>query len=295
MKLDIKFREVARIVQRHLPEILTGVAVGGVVASDALYIYNGVRISKESKDGKKPNYVNAYWLPTTISAGSIAAIIFSNRLSSKEKTLLLGMAVANGAQLRAYQNAVENNVSEEEAKDISDQFEQLDLDKLMIDADAADETGDYEEDSRLFYFPQIHKVIRCSSDRFNTAVLNINELFATEWEATINEFFDFVNRDIVRNDPELKECGDDFGWTIDPDDPESGITRILISQYTKTLNTGIDVTYVYFMDPPLHRSEWEDYYSYEKRYWKNKNEVEQINDMEKVNEKTISNRKEKKD
>ncbi len=295
MKLSIKLREAARITQRHLPKILTGVAVGGIVASDALYIYNGVKISKESANGKKPNYVKAYWLPTVISAGSIVATIFSNKLSSEEKTLLLGMAVANGAQLRAYQNVVENNVSEEKAKDILNQFEELDLNKLMIDADAADETGDYEEDSRLFYFPQIHKVIRCSSDRFNTAVLNINELFATEWEATINEFFDFVNKDIVRNDPELKECGDDFGWAIDPDDPESGITRILISQYTKKLKTGIDVTYVYFMDPPLHRSEWEDYYSFERNYWQNKHEVEQINDVEKVNEKSIDNGKEEKD
>lgn len=280
MKFEIKIREIGRQLQKHLPEILTGIAVGGTVVSDALYIYNGVKICKETKDGKKPNYIKAYWLPTTISVGSVAAIIFSNRLSSKEKTLLLGMAVANGAQLRAYQDIVEKNIPVEEAAEILDQYEDLDVEKLMIDADAADETESYEEDLRLFYFPQIHKVVKCSTDRFNTAVLNINELYSSEWEVTINNFFDFINKDIVKNDPELKECGDDFGWEIDPDDPESGITRILISQYTKKLKSGIDLTYVYFMDPPLHRSEWGDYYSYEKQYWNNKHEVEQDIDVE---------------
>lgn len=279
MKFEIKMREVGRQLQKHLPEILTGIAVGGTVVSDVLYIYNGVKISKETKDGKNPNYIKAYWLPTTISAGSIAAIIFSNRLSSKEKTLLLGMAVANGAQLRAYQDIVEKNIPIEESAEILDQYEDLDIEKLMIDADAADETESYEEDSRLFYFPQIHKVVKCSTDQFNTAVLNINELYSSEWEVTINNFFDFIDKDIVKNDPELKECGDDFGWEIDPDDPESGITRILISQYTKKLKSGIDLTYVYFVDPPLHRSEWENYYSYEKQYWNNKHEVEQDIDV----------------
>ena len=280
MKFEIKVREIGRQLQKHLPEILTGVAVGGVITSDVLYIYNGVKISKETKDGKKPNYIKAYWLPTTISAGSIAAIIFSNRFSSKEKTLLLGMTIANGAQLRAYQDIVEKNVSIEEVSKIVDQFEDIDVEKLMIDADAADETESYEEDSRLFYFPQIRKVVKCSTDRFNTAVLNINELYSSEWEATINNFFDFIDKNIVKNDTELKVCGDDFGWEIDPDDPESGITRITISQYTKKLESGVELTYVYFMDPPLHRSEWENYYSYEKQYWNNKHEIEQDVDVE---------------
>ncbi len=296
MKLTIKTRQIGRQLQKHLPEILTGIAIGNTVVSDALYIYNGIKLAKKTTDVEMSDYLKAYWLPTAISAGGIAAVIFSNRLSSKEKTLLLGLAVANGTQLRLYQDIVEKNIPSEEAAEILSQYEDLDAEKLMIDADAADETKSYEEDSRLFYFPQIRKVIRCSTDKFNTAILNINEWFAIEWEATVNTFFDFIDKDIVKNDPELKECGDDFGWSIDPDDPESGITRILVSQYTKRLKTGVDVTYVYFMDPPLHRSEWNDYYSYEKQYWNNKHEVELDTDVEmrdeKINTSAEENKKE---
>lgn len=281
MKLDMKIMEVERWARRHLPEILTGVSVGGTVVADALYIYNGIKMTKESKEGKDPNYIKAYWLPTVISAGAVTATIFSNRLSAKEKTLLLGMMIANGAQLRAYRDV--KDIPIEEANEILG-VDDLDVEKLMHDADEADKTGTYKEDSRFFYFPQIHKLIRCSTDRFNTAVLNINELFCSELEATVNNFFDFIDKDIVRKDDELTECGDDFGWSMDQNDPESGITRITISQYTKKLESGIDVTYAYFMDPPLHRSEWEDYYFYEKTYWENKHEIEADDSVMGVNQ-----------
>lgn len=268
------WNKVKRSVQRHIPEILTGIAVGGTVTADVLYIYNGIKLTKEAKDGNGVSYVKAFWLPTTISAGTIAAIILSNQFSYKEKTLLLSMCATSMTQMSLYKKTATNILGKDQTDKVTEAFDQMDLEKLMIDADQADETGSYTEDSRLFYFPQIRKVIHCSTDQFNTAVLNINEQFAMETETTINNFFDFINKDIVKNDPELLECGDDFGWLMDVEDPESGLTRILISQYTKKLDSGIDVTYVYFMDPPLHRSEWEDYYNYEKCYWINKGEVE---------------------
>lgn len=255
MKIKLFLKRTARLCKDHLPEILTVTGVGGQIASNVLFVRAA---KKETEDKDLKHYI----LPTAVSAGSIVAIVASNRVSNEQKIGLVAAGVLSAQQVREYRKIVKENVDDQTFYDIEQDYAEQDFEKLMIEADAADETdADVLHKKTLYYFPQIRKMVRCTADVMNVAILNLNQEYSIDGEALISDLLNWIDKDILKNDPELAQIAGDYGWQMDPDDLEARPTYITINQYSRKLSSGVEVTFIYFMTDPLRREEWEDYYA----------------------------------
>lgn len=257
MQLKVVVKQVLRQAKDHLPEILTVTGVGGQVASNILF----VRAAKlESEDGDKKHYI----LPVTVSAGSIAAIVASNRVSNEQKVALVAAGVISAERMRDYRQAVRANVDDDIWENIEKDYSDADLERLIIEADATDELeGNETRKKQLFYWPQFRVMSYEHPDNVSIGVINLNHKLGYSWEGevTVKDYFEFVNPEILKKYPHLKEIADDYCWCIDTEDPEGGLMTITVNQYTKTTKDGADITFVYFMQDPLRREEWQQIYS----------------------------------
>lgn len=251
----MKKKDLLILLKDHIPEILTIAGVGGEILSNALF----VRATKlETGDGKKSHYI----IPTAVSAGSIAAIIASNRVSNKQKESLIAGAVAVGSNFYTYRNTVKKNVDKELYSKIEKEYTESEIDKLIIEADATDELKDEETpDLQLYYFPQLHEMVQCTPNDISVALLNINQAFIYDEEATVKQFFRFIDPDICYKKPQIEAYGDKIGWISNPEDYMNGIQWVTVNMYTKTTDSGHDITYVNFMWPPMTRDEWVSFYT----------------------------------
>lgn len=251
----MKKQELLIFLKDHIPEILTVVGVGGEVLSNALF----VRAAKlETGDGKKSHYI----IPSVVSAGSITAIVASNRVSNKQKESLIAGALAVGSNLYSYKATVKKNVDKETYSKIEKEYTESEIEKLIIEADATDELKDEElPDLQLYYFPQLHEMVQCTPNDISVALLNINQSFIYDEEATVLQFFKFIDADICYKKPQIEAYGGKIGWICNPEDYMNGIQWITVNMYSKKTDSGHDITYVYFMWPPMTRDEWVSFYT----------------------------------
>lgn len=255
MKVKVVLNQGLRLAKDRLPEILTVISVGGQVTSNILFIRAA---KKEAEDGKLSHYI----LPTAVSAASIGAVVASNRVSNEQKVALVAAGALSVNQFKEYRETVRNNVDVETYEKIQIEYGEKDLERLIIEADEAEEL-DGEELHRkvLYYFPDLRIMLQCDPDTFNVAILNLNEKLSIYGYASINDLIKRIDKHAIEKSEFLKKYGDDFGWQIDEEDYYAGLTRITINQYTRKVSSGEEVTFVYFMEKPLNREEWEDYYA----------------------------------
>lgn len=240
-------------IKKYLPEIFTGVAIGTHVLSNILF----VRAAKnEGNKGKK-----VYILPAIVSCSSIASILLSDHFSSKEKATLIALLAASNAGSYVLEHKARDEYGDEKVNEFYkkvdlDDLNSLELDNIMNEADTLEENGAATEYSKqLYYFPQLHMIFATSSDTLSMAFEDVNSIFAREGEASVNDFLGSIDSSLIDEDE-----GDNFTWAINSSDPESGITRIDYYQYTVKLESGLLVTIVRFVMPPLRDEEWEEYY-----------------------------------
>lgn len=241
-------------IRQYLPEILTGVGIGGEILADILFVKAA---KEESKDGKKTHYI----LPIAASGISIASIFASNRISSKEKTALIAALGLSAASSTRYRKAVKETVSAEESEKIQEKYEESEFEELLKTLDNMNLNDGGTKMDSLFYFPQLHLLIRASPDEVHVSIMNLNETFTTEGCATVENFYNFLtwNSDTVKIPEANRQYSDEYCWEIFDEDPESGVTEITIQEYIKQLNRE-PVTIIMFSVPPMTADEWEDYY-----------------------------------
>lgn len=240
-------------IKKYLPEIFTGVAIGSHALSNVLF----VRAAKnEDKKGKK-----CYILPSVLSGVTIASILLSDHFNSKEKAGLIALLAASNAGSMALEQKARKEYGDDKVNDFYKKFDldSLDykqLDKIMNEADFLEENGAPTEDGKmLYYFPQLHEIFAITPDQLSMAFEDVNAIFSREGEASVNDFLGAIDPKYIDDDE-----GDNFNWSINESDPESGITRIDYFQYTVKLESGLNVTIVRFVMPPLKDEEWEEYY-----------------------------------
>lgn len=233
-----------RTIKRYLPEILTGVAVIGIPLGDWFLI-------KGTKEENKKEKI----LGGTIHVGSAVAIITSNRLSSTEKAGLMVASAASALKFSDYRNAVKETVEPETFTAIEQKFSEDEIERLIIEADEADELVDCVHKKRVYYYPQLRRMIQANPDTVDVALLNLNTGYQLYGRGSIANYFNWIDAKLV--DPTTDY---DFGWLTYDEDPECGFTQVTINQYTKPTRSGVEVTYIWFMEQPLKFEEWEAYY-----------------------------------
>lgn len=231
-------------LREHLPEILTIASIGGIGLGD-FFIIAGIK-----EDNNKKKVIGG-----VCHVGAVAAIIASNRISNSQKVSLLAANLAAVTKLSDYREVVQQVATPEQFEQIERTFNKEELEKLMIEADEADEfIDDCLHRKTVYYFPQLHRIIQCDPDSMSVALLNVNTTYTMYGRASVNDFLRWIPN------IESEEDDYDFGWACYDEDPESGDTAITINQYSKTTRDGVDVTYIWFNESPLRFDEWQDYY-----------------------------------
>lgn len=233
--------------KKYAPEILTGVGVGSHVASNILF----VRAEKlYLQDGKKSHFL----LPCGLSILSIVSVIGSNRLSSKEKGVLLAGSSALAAKYLKDRKTIKEKYGQDALTD-------ADLAALMEKADKAneepfDEDKDCIED--LIYLPDYGVMFWSDISDVMKAELNLNECFVHSGEAYLSDFFTFLKFKKDDN-PALFDLAEAYGWRYNYDDYDDGMQYIAFNNFEKIINyKGRDVVchFVYFNEEALPMHEW---------------------------------------
>lgn len=240
----MRLRDVLKNGKRYLPEILTFASIGGIGLGD-YFLITGIK-----EDNKKKKILGG-----TFHVGSAVAIVASNRLSNTQKVSLLATSVAATTKLTDYKEVVQQVTTPQQFEQIEKIFNKEELEKLMIEADEADEfIDDCLHRKTVYYFSQLHRIVQCDPDSMSVALLNVNTTYTMYGRASVNDFLRWIPN------IESKEEDYDFGWACYDEDPESGDTAITINQYSKPTRNGVDVTYIWFNESPLRFDEWQDYY-----------------------------------
>lgn len=225
-------------IKKYLPEILTGLAVGGVISSNLLWAYAA---RQELMDGDKKHYI----LPLITTAGTITCIIASNRVSNMQKMSILAGGTMLAQNYIQQRKAIEETCTTEEIASI---------DELLIMANEAYKSDEaFVDHKELYFLPQFNKVFWARPCDVVTAQLNINERFAYDGEAYLNEFF----TDLGILTIEEQVIAEVLKWRLNYNDIDAGIKSICFQNTDKVLSNGQICHYIEFLYPPQTEAMWQ--------------------------------------
>lgn len=210
-----------RFVSNNSPSILTGIAIGGVVATAVLAIKAGPKLKKHAdiskkvkeemleedataEEMRKQNARNAVVylrdLAPTIMMGSatILCIFAANAIHLKRETAIA--AAATLAEESYRQLRASPYISEETHRNIN---EELLKSSFPNERDIIDGEGDL-----LCYEKHTGRYFWCTRDKVDVAELEANKRLAKRGECTLNYFFDWLGIDSV-------PAGNNTGWTTE--------------------------------------------------------------------------------
>lgn len=219
---------------KYSSEILTGLSIGGVIASDALF----VRATKlEQMDGDKKHYI----LPSVVSAATIAAIICSYRISRKQKLALIGAVGAMSARCV-------------EARKIMNPERQEVMDELLIEAEAAKYNDETELDKELFYLPDYGIIFKADRDDVREAEFLCNRYYTHNGACSLSEFLEAAGID---DDLLLKQTTNEILKFDYGDGFQYDFQYIQFDHVTRKLTCGKKCTYIYINKEAVNMK-WED-------------------------------------
>ena len=236
-------------MKKYLPEIVTGIAIGAHIASNILFV-RADRLYLE--DHKKSHFA----LPVIFSAGSIASILLSNRLSSKQKASILAASSAILTESLLERRKNDNDISN------------ISLEDLMMVADRVNQNAldPPEGVNELIYLPDYGIIFWKDISEVMRAELDLNECFHNQGIAYLSDFFRLLNFS-EKDFPELFEIAEHYGWRFDWNDYENGLQHITFNNFERVIpfkGKEIVCHYVYFNDEALPMHEWDRVYGEEK-------------------------------
>lgn len=236
-------------IKKYLPEILTGLAVGGTITSNLLWAYAA---RQELMDGDKKHYI----LPLITTAGTITCIIASNRVSNMQKMSILAGGTMLAQNYIQQRKAIEETCTDEEISSIDE--------LLIMASDAYKDDTTFVDAGRLLYFlPQFNIVFWSDPETVCVALTNLNTSFTREGEAYLSEFFCELGILTI----EYQMFAETLKWRGNRYDMENGIDCINYHAYTKALKNGLECHYIEFDYPPQTEQMWQLEYGDEEWFY----------------------------
>lgn len=209
MKIKNKFiAKVLKKISDEAPTILTGTAVGGVVASlitmrnstlkaDKIIKEHQAKQKEELKFKEKFLLTWKTYIPTAVSAGlTIAAIISSNVISKKRLSALSILCSGAEAALSQYQNKVEQLIGKNKAQKVKDEIAQDIVDASDITENDDEESIQEVGQGTTWCLDKLTgRKFKSSAEHIRRAQNDANMALLGGGQISLNEFYDYLGLD----------------------------------------------------------------------------------------------------
>src|SRR6185437_5320398 len=195
----------------HSPTILSGLAMGGLVATVALAVRatpQAMRRISTFRDEKAAEIIKATWkvyIPAGISgAATLACIIGANQIGLRQKAALAGAYVLAENTFRAYKDEVIKTFGEKKEREVNERITEREVKENKTDAQVIIVGGE----DQLCYDRYTGRYFRSTAEKIRQAEIELKSTILKDMWCDHNLFYHLLDlEDVV--------IGDALGWNID--------------------------------------------------------------------------------
>ena len=210
-------KSIKGVLERHAPEILTGIGVAGMVTSTVLAVkatpkaYLLVNDRKDELEVEKlpvTELVKTTWkcyIPAAVTCGaSIACLVGASSVNFKRNAALATAYKLSEAALSEYKDAVIETIGEKKEQSVRDKVAEERLKKNPVSKSEVIVTGN---GTTLCYDPVGNSYFKSSIQQIESAKNKLNARMLSENYVSLNDFYDELGIGPTK-------LGDDLGWDI---------------------------------------------------------------------------------
>ena len=210
-------KSIKGVLERHAPEILTGIGVAGMVTSTVLAVKatpKACLLINDRKDEleveKLPitELVKTTWkcyIPAVVTCGaSIACLVGASSVNFKRNAALATAYKLSEAALSEYKDAVIETIGEKKEQSVRDKVAEERLKKNPVSKSEVIVTGN---GTTLCYDPVGNSYFKSSIQQIESAKNKLNARMLSENYVSLNDFYDELGIGPTK-------LGDDLGWDI---------------------------------------------------------------------------------
>ena len=221
-------KNIKGVLERHAPEILTGIGVAGMVTTTILAVKatpKACLLINDRKDEleveKLPvtELVKTTWkcyIPAAVTCGaSIACLVGASSVNFKRNAALATAYKLSEAALSEYKDAVIETIGEKKEQSVRDKVAEERLKKNPVSKSEIIVTGN---GTTLCYDPVGNSYFKSNIQQIESAKNKLNARMLSENYVSLNDFYDELGIGPTK-------LGDDLGWDIYKD----GLVEIAFS------------------------------------------------------------------
>ena len=226
--LTAAMKSIKGVLERHAPEILTGIGVAGMVTSTVLAVkatpkaYLLVNDRKDELEVEKlpvTELVKTTWkcyIPAAVTCGaSIACLVGASSVNFKRNAALATAYKLSEAALSEYKDAVIETIGEKKEQSVRDKVAEERIKKNPVSKSEIIVTGN---GTTLCYDPVGNSYFKSNIQQIESAKNKLNARMLSENYVSLNDFYDELGIGPTK-------LGDDLGWDIYKD----GLVEIAFS------------------------------------------------------------------
>lgn len=215
--LEAAAKSIKGVLERHTPEILTGIGVAGMVTSTVLAVkatpkaYLLVNDRKDELEVEKlpvTELVKTTWkcyIPAAVTCGaSIACLVGASSVNFKRNAALATAYKLSEAALSEYKDAVIETIGEKKEQSVRDKVAEERLKKNPVSKSEVIVTGN---GTTLCYDPVGNSYFKSNIQQIESAKNKLNARMLSENYVSLNDFYDELGIGPTK-------LGDDLGWDI---------------------------------------------------------------------------------
>lgn len=227
MKLNMQsvrstFKSISKAIEKHAPEILTGVGVAGFVATTVTAVKVTPQAIKNIEEAKKEKakegesvedvklepveYVKCTWklyLPVVVTGvSSIACVIGATRINLKRNAALVAACTLSENRFGEYKDKVKELLGEKKEQNVRDEIAK---DKITSDPVRSEEIIRTGKGETLCYDAISGRYFYSDIDEIKRALNFLNNQLLYDESVSLNDLYDLLGL-------EPNGCGEDFGW-----------------------------------------------------------------------------------
>ena len=210
-------KSIKGVLERHAPEILTGIGVAGMVTTTILAVkatpkacllINDRKDELEVEKLSATELVKTTWkcyIPAAVTCGaSIACLVGASSVNFKRNAALATAYKLSEAALYEYKDAVIETIGKKKEQSVRDKVAEERLKKNPVSKSEVIVTGN---GTTLCYDPVGNSYFKSSIQQIESAKNKLNARMLSENYVSLNDFYDELGIGPTK-------LGDDLGWDI---------------------------------------------------------------------------------